>query len=351
MVAKAQPIHHYEYVFPDGDIYVYDADNRFRLTKHVVVPTFLGVRGAAASSVTGILYLSYGSDGTGGGGWLLAYDLRKDIVLWEKHYVFGVDSMSVSPDGKTIYMPTGELTLGGVWKVLDAKTGAVIGSIHTDGIGPHNTEGSSDSLYVYLGPRFSDYLVMASTVSRKVIKQIGPVENGVRPFEVNAANTLAFITTSGFLGFQVGDIKTAKIIYTVPVRGFPTTGAGSPNPSHGISLSPNGKEIYLIDRISSYVHVFDVSGLPRSSPKQIASIRLLGPISGLKPGCAYDCYREGWLHHSRDGRYVFVGDSGDVIDTSSRTTVARLPAMADSRVEIEIDFQGITPVWAMNDRT
>jgi hypothetical protein len=47
-------MHHYEYVFPDNSIYVYDMDNRGALVKHVSVPTSAGVRGAAASAVTGM---------------------------------------------------------------------------------------------------------------------------------------------------------------------------------------------------------------------------------------------------------------------------------------------------------
>jgi hypothetical protein len=121
--------------------------------------------------------------------------------------------------------------------------------------------------------------------------------------------------------------------------------------SHGISLSPDETEIYLIDWLYSYVHVFDVSGLPASPPKQIADIPLTRKLRGTKPGCAYDCQREGWLHHSHDGRYVFVGDSGDVIDTRLRKTIATLPAMHNSRVEIEIDMQNGKTVWAMNNRS
>jgi DNA-binding beta-propeller fold protein YncE len=344
-----QPVQHYEYVFPDGNIYVYAIDNGFKLVKHISVPTSAGVRGAAASAVTGTLYLSYGSDSAAG--WMLAYDLRRDVVLWQQHYSFGVDSMSISPDGKTIYMPAGELSSGGIWEVLNAKTGAVSGSINSKGLGPHNTVVSVNGAHVYMGLRFSNYAAVANTGNRAVIDQIGPVESGVRPFVINPGETLAFLATSYFLGFQVGNINTGRIIFTVPVLGFPKTGSASSAPSHGISLSPNQKEVYLVDSISSYVHVFDVSGLPFSTPKQVADIRLEGLLTGTKPGCAYDCTREGWLHHSRDGRYVFVGDSGDVIDTTTRKTVASLPAMADSRVEIEIDFQGSVPVWAMNNRS
>jgi hypothetical protein len=76
-------------------------------------------------------------------------------------------------------------------------------------------------------------------------------------------------------------------------------------------------------------------------------------MSGKEPHCAYDCAKAGWLHHSRDGRYVFVGDAGDVIDTTLRKTVMTLPALANSRMDIEIDFEDGVPVptWAMNNRS
>src|SRR5262249_2271982 len=72
--AHAGQLYHYEYVFPDNSIYVYDMDNRGALVKHVSVPTSAGVRGAVASAVTGMLYISYGSD-RGSGGYMLKYNL------------------------------------------------------------------------------------------------------------------------------------------------------------------------------------------------------------------------------------------------------------------------------------
>ena len=347
-------LHHYEYVFPDSSIYVYDIDNRGALVKHVRVPTSAGVRGAVASAVTGMLYISYGNDRRSGGS-LLKYNLTTDEVVWVKRYSFGVDSMSISPDGNTIYMPTGELASGGIWKVIDAKSGNVTGSIDSEGTGPHNTIVSGDGSHVYLGPRHSSYLVVAGTGTNQVIRKIGPVGGvgGVRPFTINGAESLAFITLSGFLGFQVGDIRTGKILYTVPVQGFPITGRAASAPSHGISLSPDEREIYLMDSVHSYVHVFDVTGLPGSAPRQVADIPLVGTVSGRERPCAYDCLKDGWLHHSRNGRYVFVGDSGDVIDTTLRKTAMTLPALANSRKGIEIDFQdGLPlPTWAMNNRS
>jgi YVTN family beta-propeller protein len=299
-----------------------------------------------------MLYISYGNDRRSGGS-MLKYNLMTDEVVWVKRYSFGVDSMSISPNGNTIYMPTGELASGGIWKVIDATTGNVTGSIDSEGRGPHNTVVSPDGARVYLGPRHSNYLVVADTGTNRVIRKIGPVGGvgGVRPFTINGAQSLAFITLSGFLGFQVGDIRTGKILYTVPVQGFATRAASAP--SHGISLSPDEKEIYLMDSINSYVHVFDVTELPGSAPRQVADIQLVGTVSGRERPCAYDCLKDGWLHHSQNGRYVFVGDSGDVIDTKLRKTVMTLPALANSRKAIEINFEdgAPRPTWAMNNRS
>jgi hypothetical protein len=111
-----------------------------------------------------------------------------------------------------------------------------------------------------------------------------------------------------------------------------------------VSLSPDEKELYVIDSPCSYVHVFDVSGLPNSAPKQVANIKLAHAISGNEQGCGYDCQRDGWVQHSVDGRYVFVGDSGDVIDTATRKPVGFLPSLANTRKMLEIDWQNGVPI-------
>jgi DNA-binding beta-propeller fold protein YncE len=114
-----------------------------------------------------------------------------DEVEWVKHYTFAIDSMSISPDGKKIYMPTGELTHGGIWEVIDANRGDVTTSIESGGIGPHNTVVGPDGARVYLGPRATNYLIVASTRTNQVIRKIGlvgdPAEYG--PLQSTAPRT------------------------------------------------------------------------------------------------------------------------------------------------------------------
>jgi len=232
-------VRHYLYVFPDNNIYVYDMDNDHELVKRISVSTSSGVRGAVANAPTGMLYISYGTDGPGCCGNLLKYDLVHDTVVWQKASTTAIDSFAISPDGTKIYMPTGELTSGNVWNVIDTNTGNVIGSIRNPGgNGPHNTVVTPRGTLVYMGIRYYNFLEVADAATYAIVKSIGPLKNGVRPFTVNSAETLAFTTADGFLGFQVSSLITGQVLYTVPVNGFSIpSGFPATTPSHGISLS------------------------------------------------------------------------------------------------------------------
>ena len=359
---------HFEYVFTSGFIYVYDIDHSGALVKTLTVPTTAGVRGAVASAVTKKLYIAFGSD-SGSGGSQLAYDLATDTVVWTQNYLHGVDSQAISPDGTKIFMPTGEVSPGSTWEVEDPATGNDIASISVggtgtgSGTGPHNTIVNQTGTRVYMGLRdpnlgggqgINDFGV-ADTTTKQIVGKITPTQSGVRPFTINSKETLVYMSVTDFLGFQVGDLTTGKVIYTVPIdgTGIPgfTTSFSVTDPSHGIALSADDSTLYLVDYPNNYVHVFDVSKVPASAPKQIDNIKLPDNFTANQAQCAYDCGGDGWLHLSHDGAYLFVGDTPDVISTSTRKLAMNMPMMANSRIEIEIDFQGTTPVWAMGQRS
>lgn len=332
-------LHHYEYVFPDRHIDVYDIDHGHKLVAQWLVPEAHALRGVAVSAKTHMLFMSVGGNGgSSGNGGLLAYDLQRNSVVWRRRFPTGTDSLAVTPNGNTLFVPVGERTMDDVWYAVDAHTGLVTDEIHT-GPGPHNTIVAPDGARVYLGPRNSGYLDVASTRTHRVIRRIGPLLPGVRPFTINGSQTLAYTTATGFLGFQVSSIRPGRVLYTVPIRGF-HGGKSLGTPSHGISLSPDSREVYVIDVPNSYVHVHDVAGVPRHAPRHVVDIRLAHPMIGLEHPCGGDCGRAGWLQHSLDGRFVYVGDCGDVIDTRTRRIVAFLPALHNSRYQLELDWNG-----------
>ena len=71
---------------------------------------------ACASPATNRLYVSTIKT-------LQCFDLLTDKILWEKTYEGGCDRMSITPDGKIIYLPSFE---GDHWLVIDALDGSVV---------------------------------------------------------------------------------------------------------------------------------------------------------------------------------------------------------------------------------
>jgi hypothetical protein len=199
-----------------------------------------------------------------------------------------------------------------------------------------------------LGGRLSNDLDVYETATAKV-KQIGPLTGSVRPFTVNGSNTLAFTTATNFDGFQVSSITTGKVLFTVSFgevpQGFQFTG-----PSHGISLSPDEKQLYVIDAVHKEIQFWDVSRVKEGvAPTQIGVVPVAG-LSGEESPCVYDCGRGGWLQLSLDGRFLFVGDSGEVIETATRKVITTLSTLANTKKSLEVDWQGGVPV-ATSGRT
>jgi len=345
--------HHYFYDFPNGSMNVYDIDNNFAPVQSVALPT-TNVRGAVFDPHSGMLYLSNGGNGGGNGtGQLIKYNLMTQTVVYRQNYNFGVDSMAITPDGRTIYMPDGSASSDGTWHIINTATGQVTGAILTaSGVAPHDTDMSANGQYVYMEGVNSNVLWVASTASGQIVRKVQPFTHAIRPFVVNQSGTLAYATENGLIGFGVGNLQTGQVLYNVSAPGFklpPGFDSQYVTPSHGISLSPDGRTVYVVDMPNSYVHVFNVSGLPNSAPTMTASIPI-SPISGTESPCSIDCTKEGWLEQSLDGRYLFVGNSGSIIDTTTNKVVTNLATLSDTRMFLEVDWVNGVPVNS-EDRT
>jgi hypothetical protein len=212
----------YEYVAGVGRLSVYSIANG-SLVARFGLPGVDEVRGIGASAATGMLYVSYGGFPRGIGH-LLEFSLYRRKVIYDRGYRFGIDSFDISHDGRLIFMPTGENTSGNKWHVLAAPTGRVVGAIAA-GRSPHDTVVGASGRHVFLGGASDRYLYEADAERPwKVIGRMGPLMPGgvagVRPFTIDARDTLAFTTADRYLGFQVSDVATGRVLYTVPVPGF-----------------------------------------------------------------------------------------------------------------------------------
>jgi len=173
----------------------------------------------------------------------------------------------------------------------------------------------------------------------------GLVRYGVRPPAAPSDDVVVrdlranveYVTRRGELGFGVFRLDTHRLLEFVTFAGVTWNPRFGPDPpDHGLSIAPDRPELWVIDAPNSLVHVFDVGG---ARPRPLADIRLTKPLSGDENPCASRrCGRIGWLQHSADGRFVYVGDAGDVIDTTKREEVANLEALHQSRVLLEVDW-------------
>jgi len=330
---------HWLYVVDDGEVYVFDIDNNHALVKTFPIPE-AGKRGVAVAPRQGLLYITECGMNicAGRNGSLLAYDLVHDVVAWIANYSFGVDQLAVTPDGSTIYMPHGADSGQGYHSIIDASDGKVTGTI-TTGTDGHNTIVSLDGTQAYLtgytGSN-SNFAHVINTSTNQATLNAGPTINGIRPFTVNGKHTLMFTTSSSTCGFQVLSLTGGNVLYTVSFGGSCSWTVSSA-PSHGISLSPDEKRVYVMDAPLDKLEVYDVSGLPNSAPSFVASVSL-SSLSGSESPCETYCEREGWVLNDLSGRYVYVGDTGNVVSTSTLNVVATLPALQNTRQEVEIDW-------------
>jgi DNA-binding beta-propeller fold protein YncE len=283
-------------------VLVYDVTDSHRFVKRI--PVFEAKDGVAPENIKGValsaesdrLYVTTTRR-------MAALDLKTERVVWNREYEGGCDRMAISPDGRILYVPSLE---GPHWHVVDARTGDVIKRIDTNS-GAHNTIFGLDGASVYLAGLRSRLLHVADASSHTVTKKVGPFGNVIRPFTVNGRQTLCFVNIDGLLGFEVGDLKTGKMLHRVEVQGFsqgPVKRHGCP--SHGIALSPDESELWLADAANSRVHIFDATSMP---PKQVASI-----VVRDQPG---------WITFSLDGRYAYPS-TGDIIDAKTKRIVGGL---------------------------
>jgi len=310
-------------------VLVYDVDRGHAFVKRIPSPfddpdgKVENIKGVCANAATRRLYVTSLSR-------LACIDLVTEKPLWVEALEGGCDRMAITPDGRVLYVPSLE---GPHWNVVDGITGAVVRKLVT-GQGAHNTVCPPSGRRVFMADLRSATLLVADPATHEIVEHVGPFSAPIRPYTVNGAGTLCYVNVNGLLGFEVGDVRSGKMLHRVEVPGYrpgPTKRHGCP--SHGVGLTPDEKELWLVDGANQRLHVFDATRMP---PAYLTSIELLVD-------------QPGWITFSLDGRYAYPS-TGEVIDTKTRKIVARLADEAGRPVQseklLEIDFAGGIPVRA-----
>jgi YVTN family beta-propeller protein len=334
-LSAEEPLRRYLYVVTPGirnylefggaGILVYDIDQGHKLVRRIATPASReqapdNIKGVCASTTTRRLYFTTRSK-------LYCVDLESDETLWETTPPNGTDRMSITPDGKTLYVPSFERD---TWNVIDAANGKVIASVETKS-GAHNTVVSRDGRRMYLGGLKSPLLFVADTQTHEIVQKVGPLAGAIRPFTVNGAATRAYVCVNELLGFEIADLSSGKKLHRVEVQGFERGVVKRHGcPSHGIGLTPDEREVWVVDAANERVHIFDNTTDP---PAQKESVKVRE--------------QPGWITFSLDGKFAYPS-TGEVFDTATKKIIATLSDEQGREVHsekmVEIHFRGKTPV-------
>ncbi|MDN5211887.1 hypothetical protein QQ020_07485 [Fulvivirgaceae bacterium BMA12] len=299
---------HYLYVATPGirdylgygghGLLVFDIDNHHKFVKRISTKGFhknghpSNVKGIAVSESLNSVFITTLES-------MQRIDLGTEKVLWEIAYKGGCDRMSISPDGMTMYLPSLEKDF---WNVVDCKSGDIITKIKVYARA-HNTIYGPSGNRAYMADIASPLLHVADTKTHTIVQTIGPFSAGIRPFTINSDESLVFVNVNDLLGFEVGDLKTGQKIASIQVQGWdkgPVRRHG--NPSHGIGMTPDEKEIWISDGHNMRMHIFSAE----APYQQLTTI----PLSDMP----------GWVTFSIDGQYAYPS-SGEVIHTKTRKTL------------------------------
>lgn len=311
--------------FGGAGILVFDIDRGYRFVKRIETDASRAampdnIKGVCADANRGKLFFTTRSK-------IYGVDLVSERTDWVQAPRDGTDRMSITPDGRWLYVPSFEKD---IWNVLDATTGKTVAELETKS-GAHNTVVSRDGARMFLGGLKSSMLFVADTRTHQIAGQVGPFAAAIRPFTVNGRGTRTYVCVNELLGFEVGDLTTGKKLHRVAVEGFQTGPVKRHGcPSHGIGLTPDEREIWVVDAFNQRVHVFDNTVEP---PRQTNSVLLRE--------------QPGWITFRLDGQHAWLS-TGEVIDTRTKKIVATLADETGREVHsekmVEIHFRDGRPI-------
>ena len=283
-----------------NDIHVIDTATNRVINRVEVGPE---PHGLVANAAGDQLFLTI-ENTQGGFGELLWFDPLTDTVTRRLTIGPRPNQLACTPDGAFAYVPCDDAS----WWVVDLVRGSVVTKIATGGR-PHNTLCSPDGARMYLGPKGSYHVLIADTSTHKLVGEI-PLSDAPRPLALSKDGTRLYANVDTLLGFEVADVPARKVIHRVEAD-VPAELLRKASRSHGIGLTPDGKELWMCDVYHDRTYVFDLTVSP---PKQVATI--------VMKGGGY------WMGFSPDGKTCYVservGNTVAVIDTATRATVARI---------------------------
>lgn len=210
-----------------------------------------------------------------------------------------------TPDGHYVDVPIRD---GNSVDIVDTNQKKVVKvlPIHV----PHNGYDADDNRRIFVSSMGDDEINMIDLQKMEYIDKI-PVGGIPRPYVVTNDEKTIYSALTDFHGFVIASIPERKVIQRVELPPAPPAACvlEPRTPTHGLALTPDGRELWVTSLGDSGVYVYDVA------TKKISSEIPVGKCPN-------------WITITPDGRYVAVSnsDSDDcsIIDESTHREVARV---------------------------
>lgn len=175
---------------------------------------------------------------------------------------------------------------------------------------PHNCYDAGSNAEMFVSSMGDNEI---DEIDLKKMEYVAKVKVGgiPRPYAVSRDQQRMYVALTDFHGFAVVSIPERNVIERVDLPPAPpsTCTLEPRTPTHGLELTPNGKELWVTSLADSGVYVYDVA-----TKKLSPEIRT--------GGCP------NWITISPDGRYVAVSNSASddtsIIDAESHREIARI---------------------------
>jgi YVTN family beta-propeller protein len=218
------------------------------------------------------------------------------------------NNIAVTKDGDRIVVALAR-GKGGL-DVVDAKTLTLKKTISTNGGRLHNVYVTPDGKYVIGGSIPSKKLYVFDLASEELAWDL-QMDLGVRPMAIetnpDGSTKRIFIQMSDLNGFSVVDFAGRKEVTKVPLpeppQQFDHGGYRTAEPSHGISVAPDNKTLWVTSIPNNAVYVYSLDTLKQIGSVELPSIKVAGdpmPVSAVA----------NWTTFTPDGKYLYISNAG-----------------------------------------
>jgi YVTN family beta-propeller protein len=213
--------------------------------------------------------------------------------------------------------------------IVDAGTLTLKTTISTDGGRLHNVYVTPDGKYVIGGSIPARKLYVFDLATEQLAWDL-QMDLGIRPMAIEAnpdgSTKRIFVQLSQLNGFAVVDFaarkEVARINLPEPSPRYDDGGYRTNEPSHGISVAPDNKTLWVTSIPNNAVYAYALDTLKEIGHVDLPSLRVSGkemPISAVA----------NWTTFTPDGKYLYISNAGmrsvSVIDVADMKLVKAVP--------------------------